>query len=114
MWTFLPILQLFYIWITEDETEDEGTTCRNKTEQGTESSSSYQFVKRQRRRTSSRDRARSISVTVTTFDYSSSGDETIYSAQGKIIFTIVNYLFSTCAILVYLPVSTVFSLFSRL
>jgi E3 ubiquitin-protein ligase Mdm2 len=66
---------------SEDETDDEGNNCKNKP-QGTESSSSYQFVKRQRRRTSSRERSRSISVTVTTFDYSSSGDETIYSAQG--------------------------------
>merc|ERR1719367_883361 len=63
---------------SEDETEDEGNNCKSKT-QGTESSASYQFVKRQRRRTSSRERSRSISVTVTTFDYSSSGDETIYS-----------------------------------
>ena len=52
---------------------------------GTDNSASYQFVKRQRRRTSSRDRSRSISITVATFDYSSSGDETIYSAQGNYI-----------------------------
>merc|ERR1712096_56438 len=54
---------------------------QNKT-QGTDNTSSYLYVKRQRRRTSSLERPRSISVTVTTFDYSSSGDETIYSAQG--------------------------------
>ena len=54
----------------------------NTKEQGNEQSSSYLYVKRQRRRTSSFER-RSISVMVTTFDCSSSGDETIYSAQGS-------------------------------
>merc|ERR1712203_391341 len=66
---------------TDDDTEEESGLSANKIV-GTDNSASYQFVKRQRRRTSSRDRSRSISITVATFDYSSSGDETIYSAQG--------------------------------
>ena len=65
----------------DDEMDDDGGAQCNKSK-GRENSSSYQFVKRQRRRTSSQ--SRSISVTVTSFDYSSSGDETIYSAQGNI------------------------------
>ena len=65
----------------DDEMDDDGGAQSNKSK-GRENSSSYQFVKRQRRRTSSQ--SRSISVTVTSFDYSSSGDETIYSAQGNI------------------------------
>jgi len=66
---------------SDDEDAEEGCSSQNKT-QGTDNTSSYLYVKRQRRRTSSLERPRSISVTVTTFDYSSSGDETIYSAQG--------------------------------
>ena len=65
----------------DDEMDDDGGAQSNKSK-GRENSASYQFVKRQRRRTSSQ--SRSISVTVTSFDYSSSGDETIYSAQGNI------------------------------
>ena len=65
----------------DDEMDDDGSAQSNKPP-GRDNSSSYQFVKRQRRRTSSQ--SRSISVTVTSFDYSSSGDETIYSAQGNI------------------------------
>ena len=68
--------------IVDDDTEEESGISANKIV-GTDNSASYQFVKRQRRRTSSRDRSRSISITVATFDYSSSGDETIYSAQGN-------------------------------
>ena len=67
----------------DDEIDEEGSTWNAKS-QGRENSTSYQFVKRQRRRTSSLERSRNISVTVTSFDYSSSGDETIYSAQGNI------------------------------
>ena len=70
--------------IVDDDTEEESGLSANKIV-GTDNSASYQFVKRQRRRTSSRDRSRSISITVATFDYSSSGDETIYSAQGNYI-----------------------------
>ena len=70
--------------IVDDDTEEESGISANKIV-GTDNSASYQFVKRQRRRTSSRDRSRSISITVATFDYSSSGDETIYSAQGNYI-----------------------------
>merc|ERR1712018_151786 len=70
----------FYLWLMiDDEMDDDGGAQSSKTK-GRENSSSYQFVKRQRRRTSSQ--SRSISVTVTSFDYCSSGDETIYSAQG--------------------------------
>ena len=65
----------------DEHTVEEGTLSSNKG-LNRENSSSYQLIKRQRRRTSSRERSRSISVTVTTFDCSSSGDETIYSAQG--------------------------------
>ena len=71
-----------YVFITDDEYAEPGGRSSIKGE-GTESSSSYLYLKRQRRRTSSLERRRSISVTVTTFDCSSSGDETIYSAQGK-------------------------------
>jgi E3 ubiquitin-protein ligase Mdm2 len=70
----------FYNLLIDEEDLDEGRSIASHKIQGSENSSSYQYVKRQRRRTS--ERSRSISVTVTTFDYSSSGDETIYSAQG--------------------------------
>ena len=75
----------------DDEMDEEGST-RSAKPQGRENSTSYQFVKRQRRRTSSLERSRNISVTVTSFDYSSSGDETIYSAQGNINLFIYNML----------------------
>ena len=80
--------------IVDDDTEEESGLSANKIV-GTDNSASYQFVKRQRRRTSSRDRSRSISITVATFDYSSSGDETIYSAQGNYICKLHNNFIQT-------------------
>ena len=80
--------------IVDDDTEEESGPSANKIV-GTDNSASYQFVKRQRRRTSSRDRSRSISITVATFDYSSSGDETIYSAQGNNICKLHNNFIQT-------------------
>ena len=80
--------------IVDDDTEEENGLSANNIV-GTDNSASYQFVKRQRRRTSSRDRSRSISITVATFDYSSSGDETIYSAQGNYICKLHNNFIQT-------------------
>ena len=77
------LLILFYLWLMIDDEMDEEGSARGTKTLGRETSTSYQFVKRQRRRTSSLERSRNISVTVTSFDYSSSGDETIYSAQGN-------------------------------